>query len=179
MAEIVVDGFEPPALGRLDLGQLGFGLLDAAVGQQPPGALGQGAGDDDDDQREHRSHEERQPPADVHGEGVEEDERGERAEDRPGPVGAVDPDVDAAPVLRRHHLVDRRVDRRVLSTDAHAGDQAGGVEEHQPAGVMAGDERREPGAQQVQQQRDDQQPLASQLVRHPPEDQRSDQLADR
>ena len=94
-------------------------------------------------------------------------QRDERAEDRPGPVGAVDPDVDPAPVLRRHHLVDRRVDRRVLAADAHPGDEPGGVEEHQPAGVVAGDERRQPGAEQVQQQGDDQQPLAPELVRHP------------
>ena len=101
---------------------------------------------------------------------VQEDERGERAEDRAGPVAAVDPDVDAAPVLRRHHLVDRGVDRRVLAADPHPRDEPRPVEPGEPDPAAVVDrERREPGAEQVQQQRHDQQPLAPELVRLPSE----------
>jgi hypothetical protein len=164
--------------GRLDLGQLGLRLLDPAVGQEPPRALGERAPHHQDDQRQHRAHQEGEPPPDVDGEGVEEDQRGERAEDRTRPVRPVDPDVDSPPVLGRHHLVDGRVDRRVLAADAHAGHQPGQVEEHQPAREMPGDERRGSGAEQVEQQRRDQQPLPAQFVGHPPEHQRPHHLAD-
>jgi hypothetical protein len=166
------------ARGLFDLRQLGLGLLDAAVGHQPPRAFGEGASDDDHDEREQRAHEERQAPADIDGERVQEDQRCERADDGAGPVGAVDPDVDAPAVLRRHHLVDRGVDRRVLAADAHARDQPRRVEEHEPAGVMTGDERGQPGAEQVQQEGDDEQPAPAELVRQPAEHERTHQLAD-
>ena len=104
-------------------------------------------------------------------------ERGERSEDRARPVAAVDPDVDAAPVLRRHHLVDRGVDRRVLAADPHPRDEPRPVEpgEPEPAAVVHR-ERCEPGAEQVQEQRDDQQPLAPERVGLPSEIQRPDDL---
>ena len=149
---------------------LRLGLLHAAVGHQPARALGEGARDDDHDDREHGAHQEREPPADVGGERVQEDQRGERAEDRAGPVAAVDPDVDAAPVLRGHHLVDRGVDRRVLAADPHPRDEPRPVEPGEPDPAAVVDrERCEPGAEQVQEQRDDQQPLAPELVGLPPE----------
>jgi len=56
------------------------------------------------------------------------------ADGRAEPVGAVDPDIGAAPVARGRHLVDRRVDRRVLAADAHAGDDPGRVQVDDPAG---------------------------------------------
>jgi hypothetical protein len=70
----------------------------------------------------------------------------------PRPVRPVDPDVDPTPALGRHHLVDGGVDGRVLAPDPHACDQPGGVEVHQPAGVVAGGEGGRTGAEQVQQQ---------------------------
>jgi hypothetical protein len=102
------------------------------------------------------------------GEVVQEDVGHERAQDCAGPVGAVDPDVDPAPVLRGHHLIDRRVDRRVLAADAHPGDEPGDVEEHQPAGVVPGHERGQAGADQVQQQGEDEQPFAPAVVNTTP-----------
>ena len=164
--------------GVLDLRQLALRLIDAAVRHQPAWTLREGAADDDHDQRQHRPHQEGQPPAHVDGEGVEEDQGHERADDRAGPVGAVDPDVDASAVLRRHHLVDGRVDGGVLTADTHAGNEPGGVEEEQPAVVVARDERRGAGAEQVQQQGHDQQALAADPVRHPPEVQGTDHFAD-
>jgi hypothetical protein len=82
------------------------------------------------------------------------------------------------PVLGRHHLVDRGIDRRILAADSHARDQPRRVEIHQPAAVMAGGEGGGPGAQQVQQEGHHQQPPPSQLIRQPAEDQRPDDLAD-
>jgi hypothetical protein len=155
-----------------------FGLLDSAVCHQPARALRQGAADDDDHQCQQRAHEEGKPPAHVDREGVEEDQRRERPEDGAGPVGAVDPDVDSAAVPRRHHFVDRRVDRRVLATDAHAGDEPRPVEEQQPPGVMPGDERSGAGPEQIQQQGHDEQPLAAQPVGHLAEYQGPHHLAD-
>ena len=43
---------------------------------------------------------------------------------------------------------------------------------------LPGDERGEPGAEQVQEQGDDEQPLAPEPVGQPPEDERADHLAD-
>jgi hypothetical protein len=162
----------------LDLRELPLRLVEAAVGHQPARALRQRAADDDDDDREHGPHQEREAPADIDREGVEEDERGERAEDRAGPVAAVDPDVDPPSVPGRHHLVDRRVDGRILAADPHPGHEARRVEEDEPAGVVAGDERRQPGSEEIEDERDDQQPLAAELVRQSPEEQRADHLAD-
>ena len=178
----VVDGLELLARlshGLLDLRELPLRLLHAAVGHEPARALGEGARHEDHDDREHGAHQEREPPADVRGERVQEDERGERAEDRAGPVAAVDPDVDAAPVLRGHHLVDRGVDRRVLAADSHARDEPRPVEPGEPDPAAVVDrERRKPGAEQVQEEGDDEQPLPPELIGHPSEDERADDLAD-
>ena len=128
----------------LDLGHHLVGLVLAAVRDQPARALGQHPAHDDDEDGQHRAQQERQPPAHVGGEVVEEDVGDQRAQDRAGPVAAVDPDVDPAPVLRGHHLIDRGVDRRVLPADAHPGHEPGEVEEHQPAGMVPGHERGQP-----------------------------------
>ena len=178
----VVDGLELLARlshGLLDLRKLSLGLLHAAVGHEPARALGEGARHDEDDESEHGAHQEREPPPDVRGERVQEDERDERAEDRAGPVAAVDPDVDTAAILRGHHLVDRGVDGRVLAADSHARDEPRPVEvdEPQPAAVVHR-ERRKPCAEEVQEERDDEEPLPPELIRHPPEDERTHDLAD-
>jgi hypothetical protein len=167
------------ARGLFDLRQLGLGLLDAAVGHQPPRAFGEGASDDDHDEREQRAHEERQAPADIDGERVQEDQRCERADDGAGPVGAVDPDVDAPAVLRRHHLVDRGVDGGVLAADAHPRDETRPVEVHEPEpAAVVHREGCEPRAEQVEQQRDDQQALPAERIGEPPEEERADHLSD-
>ena len=57
----------------------------------------------------------------------------------------------------------------LLAQVPHAGDEPRGVEEQQPAVVVAGDEGGGAGAEQVQEQRHDQEALAPDAVRHPPE----------
>ena len=95
----------------------------------------------------------------------------------PAPVGAVDREVDPAPVLRRDHLVDGRVDRGVLAADAHAGDDPGGVQEDDPV-AAAGRRRGEPAADQVDAEGDHEEVLAAELVGQLAEEQRPDDLAD-
>jgi hypothetical protein len=149
------------------------------VRHQPSRALGERAADEDHDEREHGPEQECEAPTDIGGEQVQEHERGEGAEDRGGPVAAVDPDVDAVPILRGHHLVDRGVDGGVLPADSHACDETRPVEpgEPQPAAVVHR-ERREPGAEEVQEEGEDEQPLPPELIGEPPEDERTDDLAD-
>jgi hypothetical protein len=87
-----------------------LGLPHAAVGEEPAGAFGEIAPHEQDHDREHRADRESHPPARIHRQGVEQQERGERAQDRPEPVAAVDPDIGASPIAGGHHLIDRRVD---------------------------------------------------------------------
>ena len=72
-----------PVLERdvLDLFHRFQRLLLAAVGEEPARALGQVAPHVDDDDREQRADQERQPPAEVRRERVEQDEGRERADD--------------------------------------------------------------------------------------------------
>ena len=117
----------------------------------------------------------RQPTREAHD--VEEDQAAEGAEDRACPVGAVDHDVDAAPVARRDELVDRGVDRRVLAADTHARDEPREVEVADPEGAVAEGERGEPAADQVHAQGDHEEVAAAELVGEPSEEQRADDLA--
>ena len=93
-------------------------------------------------------------------------------EPRAGPVGAVDRDVDPTAIAGRDQLVDRRVDRRILAADAHAGDEPPDVEEPRRG--------REPGdsaPDQVDQQGDDEELASSPGVGETSEGQRTDDLA--
>jgi hypothetical protein len=85
------------------------------------------------------------------------------------PVRPVDRDVDAPAVLGRDQLVDRRVDRRVLPADTGSGDESA----HEvPHGVHR--ERRQDGADQVDEQRENEQLLAAEAVGELTEEQRPD-----
>ncbi len=110
------------SLGRrdivLDLADRPLGRLLPAVHDLPARALRQVAPHEDDDQREHRADQEGDPPAPDRRDVVERHKRDDRAEERAGPVGAVDGEVHPAAVLRGDHLVDGRVDRGVLAADA-------------------------------------------------------------
>ena len=161
----------------LDLADRPFGCLLPAVHDLPARALRQVAPDEDDHQREHRADQERDPPAPHGGDVVERHDCHDGAEEGAGPVGAVDGEVHPAAVLGGDHLVDRRVDRRVLTADAHARDDTRRVQEDKP--VAAG--RRYGGqaaADQVDAERDHEQVLAPELVRQPAEEQGADDLAD-
>src|SRR6202012_2066451 len=90
---------------------------------------------------------------------------------------AIDPDVGPAAVAGGHHLVDGRVDGRILTADAQPRDDPGGVQVDDPARPLRG-ERGEPGADQVDTQRPGEQLAAAELVGQPPEHQRPDHLTD-
>ena len=117
-----------------------------------------------------------EPPAEVQAEEIQEGQRDQRADDRAGPVGSVHSDVHPAAVLRRDHLVDRRVDRRVLPADARARDEPGQVQERHPARPGAGRRRGQAAADQVDRQGHREQLLAAELVRQLAEEQRPDYL---
>src|SRR5690606_680557 len=72
-----------------------------------------------------------QPPAEVGRQQilVEKQHGDQAAERRTDPVAAVDGQIRLPAVAGRNQLVDGRVDRGVLSADAHTGDEAGEVEE--------------------------------------------------
>ena len=145
------------------------------MGDHPARALGDVPAHPDDDQTHDRADEERDAPAEVLGDaaGVEQPEAGAGAEQRTGPVGAVDGDVDPAAVLGGDQLVDGAVDRGVLAADAQPGDEAPDVEEPGRPG-----EARHTTADEVDRQRDDEQLLAAQPVGQPSERQRADDLPD-
>ena len=112
-----------------------LGLLHLAVRHQPARALRDVPAQVDDHQAHHRTDQEAEPPAPVIGSDVSSSKTrfADGADQRAGPIGAVDRDVDPAAVLGRDQLVDRRVDRGVLTADAHPG--------HEPE---------EPGAREFQ-----------------------------
>ena len=149
----------------------------AAMSDEPAGAFRKVAPHQHDHGCERRADEEGHAPARVYRQRVEEHEGRERAHDRPGPVGAVDPDIDPPAVPRRHHLVDRRVDGRVLAPDAAAGNEPGDVQVDEPACPGAG-ERRKPSPNQVDGQGPHEQASAPELVGKLPEYQRPDHLAE-
>ena len=159
----------------LDLVDGLLGLFGVAVGEQPARALRDVPPQVDDREAEDRADEEREAPADVLGDvvGVEQVEVGEGAEEGAEPVRAVDGDVDAAAVVRRDELVDGRVDRGVLAADAHAGDEPAHPEEPHV--------RREAGqarADEVDDERQDEQLAPPEPVGQAPERQRADDLSD-
>ena len=122
-----------PERGFLDAADGLLGLLHATVGDEPAWAFREIAPDEDDHERQGRADQEANAPSFARSQRAEQQERRERANDRAEPVGAVDPHVGASPVPRGHHLIDRRVDGRVLAADAHAGDDPGRVEVDDPA----------------------------------------------
>jgi hypothetical protein len=142
--------------------------------EQPPRALRHVPAHEQDPEPEQRAHGERQAPAEVAGEhgGVQEPQRGDAADRRADPVAAVDRDVDLTAVARRDQLVDGGVDRRVLTADSGAGEEAAEVE-------VPGRER-ERGAdrrQDVERQRDHHQLLAPEAIGELAEEQRADARA--
>ena len=120
---------------------------------------------------------ERHPPALGRPQRIEQQEGGERAEDGPEPVRAVDPDIGAPAVACGHHLVDRRVDSRVLTADARAGDEPCREEVEDPVRSPRS-QRHEAGADQVDRQGPHEQVPAPELVGQPPEHQCPHDFAD-
>jgi hypothetical protein len=83
----------------LDLGDGPLGFFLPAVHDLPAGAFRQVAPDEDDDERERRADQIGDPPAERGRDVVQGNQGDDGAEERAGPVGAVDGDVHPAPVL--------------------------------------------------------------------------------
>ena len=148
-----------------------LGLLGLAVGQQPPGALGDMMAQEDDRQAQRRADAEAQPPAQVRPE-VRPDPAARcwpASRPPPHPERPVDRQVGPASHPAGDQLVDRRVDRRVFAADRRAGEEA----EEGEAGEVPR-ERRQEGRDQVQPQRDREELLAAQAVGQVAEDQGAD-----
>ena len=140
-----------------------------AVGDQPARAFRQIAPQEQDGQADRGADEEGGAPADL---GVEpsriEEHQGAGAADcGPHPEAAADHQIRPAAIARRDQFLDCRVDRAVFAADAGAGEKA-----HQQEGPQVPGERRAGGGQQVEGQRDVEQPLAAQPVGEPAEEQR-------
>ena len=108
----VTEGAPRRAGGFLDPLHLVFGLFLPPVDEEPTGALGKILANEEDDQTENGSREERNPPGVRGGEIVHDEQRYDGPEKGPSPVGAVDGDVDLAPVFCRDELVDGGVSVR-------------------------------------------------------------------
>jgi hypothetical protein len=117
-------GIRPHAL--LDVGDRRVGLAGKAVGHEPARALRHVPAHQEDAEAQHAADGEGETPADIGRKDVrvEEDERGAGACHRAHPEAAVDHDVDAAAVARRHELVDGGIDRGIFAADAEPGDRA-------------------------------------------------------
>jgi hypothetical protein len=142
-----------------------------------PGALRPVPADKDDDDAEDGADREADAPRQARVQLVEQHERADIRHQRAEPVGAVDHDVDAAPVLRRDELVDRRVHRGVLAADAHSRDEPRGVEEDEPAHAVAQGERGQPAADEVDRQRDREEVAPTEPIGQRTEHERADDLA--
>ncbi len=159
----------------LDAGDDLLGLVELAVGDHPPRALRDVPPQVDDAQTEDRAEEEGDPPADALSDDlrVEQPVAGEGTDTGTEPVRPVDGQVDPAAVLAGDELVDRRVDRRVLTTDARAGDEA----QHEEDPHVRGEGRQTRG-DEVDRQGHREELLAAQGVGHPTEEERADHLTD-
>ena len=130
-----------------------FGFVLSSVHDEPPRTLREIAAHVDDREGQNRANQEAQSPRHAVGEVVEDVELGQRPEQCAAPVRAVDADVDASPILLRDHLVDRGVDRGVLTADTHTGDETRAVEKRHPASAVAERRGRQTRADQVHAER--------------------------
>ena len=162
----------------LDLLDRRLGLLFSPVHQQPARALGEVLADEEDDEAQGGPEEEGDAPRVADREMVDHQDEKERGDEGTTPVRPVHGDVHAASVLGRDQLVDGRVDRRVLTSDAHAGDEAGGPEPVDPDLGVAEGQGREHSTEQVDAQGDHEQVAPAPLVRQAAEEERPDHLAE-
>jgi hypothetical protein len=105
-----------------------LGLLVVSVDEQPAGALGDVAADQQDAEAEDDAEAEGEPPAQVGGEQVlvQQQQRQGGPEHGPEPERAVNDQVDPAEQAGRDELVHGRVDGRVLAADAGPGEEPAG-----------------------------------------------------
>jgi hypothetical protein len=100
---------------------------------------------------------------------VQEHDRDRGAERRADPETAVDGEIGAAAIARRDQLLDRRVDRRIFTADAGAGEEA---EDDEAREIPR--RRRRGGGHEIDGERDEKQLLAAEPVGQPAEEQRTE-----
>ena len=106
----------------------------------------------------------RQPRSGLDHRRIEQHDRAGRAERRADPEAAVDHEVGPAAIARRHQFLNGRIDRGVFAADAGAGQEA----EHREARHAPGQRGRR-GRDQIDRERDEEQPLAAEPVGEPAE----------
>ena len=141
---------------------------------QPARRLRQPQPHEKDDEPEHRADQERQPPSQVGRQhvGIEQHDRARRTERGADPEAAVDDEVGPAAITRRHELLDGRIDGGVFPADAGAGEEAKQRETPQIPGQRGGR-----GGDEIDRKGDEEQPLASEPVGEPAEEQRAQHRA--
>ena len=149
-------------------------LLDAAVRHEPARRFRQPQAHEEDDEAEHRPDQERQAPAQIRRQqvGIEQHERACRAQRGANPKAAVDDEIAPAAIACRHQLLDAGIDRGVFAADAGAGEEAKQGEARQIPR-----QRGRGGGDEVDAERDEEQPLASEPVREPAEEERAEHRA--
>ena len=154
----------------LDLTDDPLGLLLIAVRHQPARALRHMPPHHQDAEAENGADAEADPPAEIDGKqvGIEQRDRGERADGGADPIGAVDIEIDTATQTRRDQLIDGRIDGRIFAADPRPGDEAKDDEAPQIPR-----ERREQHADQIDTERDEEQPLSPEAVGEIAEKQRA------
>src|SRR6185437_436265 len=142
-------------------------LADPAVDHEPARAFRDEAAQKQNGEPEHRAGPEGRSPAPVGRQKIriEKHERAGGAERRADPEAAVDDDVGPAAVARRDEFLDRRVDRGALAADAGAGQEA----EQSEAPEIPG-QRRGGGGDEVEAERDVEEPLTAPAVGQPSEE---------
>lgn len=148
-----------------------FGLIVAAMNDQPTRAFGDVVTEKDDADAKERSETEGESPGELlrNEVAVEEDDRDSSAECGSEPVGGVDDKVDAAAQTGRDKFVDGGVDGCVLAADAEAGDEA-----EERVAVEVPRESRSRGGQQIDEKRDSEELLAAEAVGKPAEEECAD-----
>ena len=104
--------------------------------------------------------------------GIEQHDRARRADRGADPEAAVDDEVGPAAIARRHEFLDGRVDGGVFAADAGAGEEAKQREAPQVPG-----QRGRRGGDEIDRERDEEQPLAPEPVGEPAEEQRAQHRA--
>ncbi len=151
----------------LDLGDDVVRLPDPPVDHQPARAFRHETPQEEDEESEHGAGPEGDAPSPIRRQQrrVEQDQRAERAERRADPEAAVDDNVGPPAIARRDELLDRRVDRRALAADAGAGQEA--EQREAPEAPRQGGRR---CRQEIEAERNGEEPLAAPTVGQPAEE---------
>ncbi len=140
------------------------------MGHQPARRFRQPQAHEEDDEAEHGPDQKRQAPSQIRWQqvGIEHHQRSRRAERGADPEAAVDDEIGPAAVARRHQLLNGRIDGGVFAADAGAGEEAKQREARQIPR-----QRGRRGGEEIDRERDEEQPLAPEPIGEPAEEQRA------